>query len=111
MGRPDDYAEDQESIMRLPFFGTIRTHLLLLISVLPALAIIIYAGWDRSRHEIERAKLDALQTVKNFSYDHERAVESTRQFLITLAKPKFLTGFVSSPLMLLDKHRFSISRS
>jgi len=74
--------------MKFPFLRTIKTHLLLLvlICILPALGIIIYSGLDRSYHEIERAKSDALQVVKNFSYDHERAVESARQFLMTLAK-------------------------
>ena len=74
--------------MKFPFLRNIRTHLLLLvlICILPALGIIIYSGLSRNYREIERAKSDALQVVKNFSYDHERAVESTRQFLMTLAK-------------------------
>jgi diguanylate cyclase (GGDEF)-like protein/PAS domain S-box-containing protein len=74
--------------VKFSFFRTIRSHLLLLvlISVLPALGIIIYSGVDRSFHDIEEAKSDALQVVKNFSFDHERAVESTRQLLMTLAK-------------------------
>ncbi len=74
--------------MRFPFFKTIRTHLLLivLISVLPALAIMIYSGVRERSHAVDMAKSDALQVVKNFSYDHERAVESTRQFLMTLAR-------------------------
>ncbi len=77
-----------KDIMKLSFFRSIRTNLLLLvfISALPALVIIFFSGWDRSRYEIERAKSDALQVVLNFSYDHERAVESARQFLMTLAK-------------------------
>ena len=70
------------------FFKTIRVRLLflVLISLLPALGIIVYSGLDRLFHEIEGAKSDALRAVKSFSYDHERAVESTRQFLMTLAK-------------------------
>ena len=32
------------------------------------------------------ARSDALSVVKSFSYDHQRAVESTRQFLMTLAR-------------------------
>jgi two-component system, cell cycle sensor histidine kinase and response regulator CckA len=75
-------------IMNFYSFRSIRTHLLILvfIAALPAMVIIFFAGWDRSRYEIERAKSDALQVVLNFSYDHERAVESARQFLMTLAK-------------------------
>jgi PAS domain S-box-containing protein len=74
--------------LNLPFLKKIRTHLLILvlISVLPALGIIIYSGIERSSHAIDMAKADALGIVKTFSYDHQRAVESTRQFLMTLAR-------------------------
>lgn len=74
--------------MQLPFFKTIRTHLLLIviISVIPALGIIIYSGVRERSQAIDAARSDALHVVKNFSYDHERAVESTRQFLMTLAR-------------------------
>jgi len=71
-----------------PFFRTIRARLLflVLISLLPSLGIIVYSGLDRLFLEIEGAKSDALRAVKSFSYNHERAVESTRQFLMTLAR-------------------------
>ena len=74
--------------MRFLFLRTIRSHLLLLvlISVLPALGIIIYSGLDRSSREIEDAKSDALEAVKSLAYEHERVMGSTRQFLMTLAK-------------------------
>ena len=74
--------------MRFPFFKTIRSRLLLLvlISVLPALGIIIYSGLDRGSREIQDAKSDALEAVKSLAYEHERVMESTRQFLMTLAK-------------------------
>jgi hypothetical protein len=70
------------------FFRTIRARLLFLVllSLLPALGIIVYSGLDRLFLEIEGAKSDALRAVKSFSYDHERAVESTHQFLMTLAR-------------------------
>jgi len=48
--------------------------------------MIIYTGLDRCYRETEEAKSDALQVVKNFSYNHECAIESARQFLMTLAK-------------------------
>jgi len=69
------------------FFRSIRRHLLLLvfISILPALGIIIYSGIEQKYHAVDMAKSDALGVVKNFFYDHERAVQSTRQFLMTLA--------------------------
>ena len=74
--------------MRLPFFKTIRSRLLLLvlISLLPALGIIIYSGVELSSREIEDAKSDSLEAVKGLSYEHERVMGSTRQFLMTLAK-------------------------
>jgi len=41
---------------------------------------------DRSSREIEDAKSDAWEAVKSLAYEHERVMESTRQFLMTLAK-------------------------
>ncbi len=74
--------------MRFPFFKTIRSRLLLLvlISVLPALGIIIYSGVERSFREIEDAKSAAMEAVRSLAYEHERVMGSTRQFLMTLAK-------------------------
>ena len=74
--------------VRFPFFKTIRSHLLLLvlISILPALGIIIYSGLDRSSLEIEDAKSNALGVAQSLAYEHKRVMESTRQFLMTLAK-------------------------
>ncbi|HUL29543.1 MAG TPA: PAS domain S-box protein, partial [Thermodesulfobacteriota bacterium] len=74
--------------MTFPFLRTIRSRLLLLvlISVLPALGIIIYSGVERSSREIEDVKSNALEAVKSLAYEHERVMGSTRQFLMTLAK-------------------------
>jgi two-component system cell cycle sensor histidine kinase/response regulator CckA len=85
---PERLPVCEEGTMMFSFFRTIRTRLLLLvlISALPALGIIIYSGFQQSSQAIKMAKSDALQIVKNFSYDHERTVESARQFLMTLAK-------------------------
>ena len=90
--------------MRFPFFNTIRNRLLLLvlISVLPALGIIIYSGLDRSSLEIEDAKSDALEVVRSLAYEHERVMESTRQFLMTLARIpdiRNLNGMASGRLL------------
>jgi len=89
-GRPavDRQQMGGATAVRFPFFKTIRSRLLLLvlISVLPALGIIIYSGLDRSSREIEDAKSDALEAVKSLAYEHERVMGSTRQFLMTLAK-------------------------
>jgi two-component system cell cycle sensor histidine kinase/response regulator CckA len=85
---PERLSVSREGAMTFSFFRTIRTHLLLLvlISALPALGIIIYSGFQQRSQAVNTVKSDALQVVKNFSYDHERAVESTRQFIMTLAK-------------------------
>ena len=74
--------------MKFRFLRTIRAHLLLLvlICILPALGMIIYTGLDQCYRETEEAKSDALQVVKHFSNTHECAIESARQFLMTLAK-------------------------
>lgn len=74
--------------MRYSFFKSIRSKLLLLafVSVLPALGIIVYGGLDRQRHSIEDAKNNALRVLTGLAYNHEHTVESTMQFLATLAQ-------------------------
>ncbi len=74
--------------MKYPFFRSIRTQLLILVmlSVIPALAIVIYSGFDRQSRDIENAKGDALRVLQSFASDMERTVESTRQLLMTLAQ-------------------------
>jgi len=81
-----EQTEDPKTV-RFPFFR-IRSRLLLLvlISVLPALGITIYSGLDRGSREIEDAKSDAIEAVENLAFEHERVMESSRQFLMTLAK-------------------------
>src|SRR4030042_2981791 len=80
--------EGVTTMMRVLFLRTIRSHLLLLvlISVLPALGIIIYSGLDRSSREIEDAKSDALEAVKSLAYEQEPVMGSTRMFLMPLAQ-------------------------
>ena len=70
------------------FFRSIRTHLLLLvlISVLPAFGIVIYSGIDRLHNDTEEAKNNLQIALQNLVYNHELTVESTRQFLMTIAK-------------------------
>ena len=93
-----------DTTVRFRFFKTIRSRLLLLvlISVLPALGIIIYSGVEYSSREIEDAKSDALEAVKSLAYEHERVMGSTGQFLMTLAKiPEIqnLNVTASNPLL------------
>ena len=74
--------------MKFSFFRSIRTQLLLLVllSVLPALGIVIYSGVNRLQSDIETAQNDAMTVLQSLAYDHEQTVESTRQFLMTLSK-------------------------
>jgi PAS domain S-box-containing protein len=74
--------------VKYSFFRSIRTQLLILVllSVIPALGIVIYSGFDRQTRDIEEAKGNALRALQSFASDHERAVESTRQLLMTLAQ-------------------------
>ncbi len=69
-------------------FKSIRTRLLLLvaISVLPAFALIVYSGIKGSRRDADEARADCLKVTRNLADEHARAVESTRQLLMTLAK-------------------------
>ena len=74
--------------MRYTLFRSIKTHLLFLVlmSLLPALGIVLYEGMDRRSRDIEETRANALRAIQSLGYDHERAVESTRQLLMTLAK-------------------------
>jgi PAS domain S-box-containing protein len=74
--------------VRHPRFRSIRFYLLLLvlISLLPALALVLYADLDRLHDDVEEAKTEASKMILSLGYDHDRAVESTRQVLMTLAK-------------------------
>ena len=74
--------------MKFSFFRSIRAQLLVLVlvSVLPALGIVIYSGVTRLQNDIEAAQNDAMRVLQSLAYDHEHTVEGTRQFLMTLAK-------------------------
>lgn len=74
--------------MKNSFFSSIRSRLLLLvlISVLPALGIVIYSGLARLEMDVEHAKENAWGVVQNLAYSHEIAMERTRQFLMTLSQ-------------------------
>jgi len=74
--------------VKFSFFRSIRAQLLVLVlvSVLPALGIVIYSGVTRLQNDIEAAQNDAMRVLQSLAYDHEHTVEGTRQFLMTLAK-------------------------
>jgi len=70
-----------------PFFKSIRFQLLLLvvISILPALAIIVFTGIDRRAENIAEVRRNLDNAIYGLAQDHEDNIASTRQFLITLA--------------------------
>ncbi|HVO67642.1 MAG TPA: PAS domain S-box protein [Syntrophales bacterium] len=74
--------------MKFSLFRSIRTQLLLivLLAALPALVIVIYSGVTRLQSDTETAQTDAMRVLQSLAYDYEHSVESTRQFLMTLAK-------------------------
>jgi diguanylate cyclase (GGDEF)-like protein len=59
--------------------------LLVVISVLPALGIVVYSGIARLERDAEHAKENAWGVVQSLAYSHEIAMERTRQFLMTLS--------------------------
>lgn len=70
-----------------PFCKSIRFQLLLLvvISILPALAIIVFSGIERRVENIGEVQRNLDNAVYGLAREHERNVASTRHFLITLA--------------------------
>ena len=74
--------------MKHLFISSIRRQLLflVLISVLPAIGIVIYTGLERRGHDIEWAGRDAEIILQSLSNDHRRAVDDTRRFLVVLSK-------------------------
>ncbi|HEY3277903.1 MAG TPA: PAS domain S-box protein [Syntrophorhabdaceae bacterium] len=74
--------------MRHAFFRSIRTHLILLvlISLLPALGIIIYGGLDRQRRDMEDSRNQSVRVLTDLAHDHTRTMEGARIFLVTLSK-------------------------
>jgi signal transduction histidine kinase len=71
-----------------PFLARLRVRLiaLVLISVLPALGLIIYTAIEQRRLGVEAAKNEALRLVRLTSTTHERLIEGARQLLITLSQ-------------------------
>lgn len=74
--------------MTYSVFRSIRTKLflLVLISVVPALGIILHSGLKIQQKDIGQSENDALRVVQMLANDLDRAVESTRQFLMALAR-------------------------
>ncbi|MCL2458493.1 MAG: ATP-binding protein [Desulfobulbus sp.] len=69
-------------------FGSIRKTLivLVLLAVLPALAILLYTGWELRRQVVQEAEDYALRQVQAMAAHHERVVDNARLLLMALAK-------------------------
>jgi len=74
--------------MRSFLFGSIRKSLivLVLLAVLPALAILLYTGWELRSRVVHDAEHYALRQVQAMAAHHERVVDNARLLLMTLAK-------------------------
>jgi signal transduction histidine kinase len=74
--------------MRLFLFRSIRKSLivLVLLSVLPALAIILYTGHELRGKVVDDAKSYVLRQVQTMAAHHQRVVDNARLLLVTLAK-------------------------
>ena len=77
-----------------PVLARLRVRLiaLVLISVLPALGLIIYTAIEQRRLGVEAAKTEALRLVRLTSTQHERLIEGARQLLITLSQLDHVQG-------------------
>lgn len=74
--------------MRSFLFGSIRTSLIILVllAVLPALAILLYTGWELRRQVVYDAENYALRQVQAMAAHHERVVNNARLLLMALAR-------------------------
>src|SRR5690348_14302763 len=75
------------TILNLLRKRSIRAHLILLVllSVLPALGIIIYAGLEQWRGELKEARDDCEAIVDHIAREQENLIASARQVLATMA--------------------------
>src|SRR5262250_1413060 len=74
--------------MAIPTFRSLRHSLLLLVllTALPALALILSTAWEQRRQAIMGASDDALRLARLAAGDHARLVEGARSLLIGLAQ-------------------------
>jgi hypothetical protein len=70
------------------FHGSLRSRLmvLVLLSVLPALGLILYSGLEQRRWAASRAQEDALRLVRHACLDQERLVQGATQLLTAIAQ-------------------------
>ena len=69
-------------------FASLRVRLLLLVllALLPALGLSLYAAWEQRRLATLSVENDAVQVAEIASTDHERLIEEARQLLTGLAR-------------------------
>ncbi len=74
--------------MGLPTFRSLRHTLLLLVllTALPALALILSTAWEQRRQAVMGAQEDALRLARLAAADHARLIEGARSLLIGLAQ-------------------------
>src|SRR5687768_11750507 len=71
----------------------VRLLFLLLLGVLPALGLAFYLGVEHRQQAMAKAHADALQLARVAAAKQERAIESERQLLVTIAElPEVLGG-------------------
>ena len=88
-------------ITKTPFWGSwsIRTRLILLVlmSVLPALGIILHTGFEDKKNDVADAETTILQTVENLARLQDTITVSTQQMLMTIAHyPEVQNGDVQA---------------
>jgi PAS domain S-box-containing protein len=80
-----------------PFWGawSIKTRLMLLVllSVLPAMGIILHAGMEERRTDIDNAKRNVLLTIESLAQNQAIVTASIKQMLITVTKHPGLQNY------------------
>lgn len=64
----------------------VRLLFLVLLALLPILMLVLAAGWEARQVAGQQAQERALQVVRLIAREQEKAINETRQFLITLAQ-------------------------
>jgi signal transduction histidine kinase len=74
--------------MAWPSLASVRTRLLLLVllAVIPALALTLYTNLEERQLRRRLVQEQAMRLSRLVSVDHERLIEDTRRFLVTLVR-------------------------
>ena len=70
------------------FLKSIRAQLLIvvLVSIIPALGIILYSGFESRKEAVKEAEQSAMAVLHGLAAENERVEEGSRQLLMTLAQ-------------------------